>query len=354
MPISRQRREEAAAPPTATVSSEYLRLFAAGAQTRGLDVQPILTASGIDAAILGRRGARVAARKAAEVWKRSTKRLDDPLFGLTLFEKVPMGVMNLLDYVVISSAHVGDGLGRLARYAPLMGDAESLTLTVHGNEARFRFQNNGNDIPYPIEMIVGIFLRRSRFFFGPEWTVKRVCFAHPPLGPRATYDRICQVPISFDMPFTEVVFTRDLLALPIVGADPHLNAILAAEADVLLAPLASPPSAPSFIDTVKRVLEQGINERDLTLTRLADGLGISTRTLQRRLRAAGVTHRGLVRDVRQNVATRSLSTHASLGQIARSLGYSGTGAFQRAFKRWSGMTPGQVRRTRVGGRHGAR
>ena len=341
------------APPTATVSSEYLRLFAAGAQTRGLDVEPILTASGIDAAILGRRGARVAARKAAEVWKRSTKRLDDPLFGLTLFEKVPMGVMNLLDYVVISSAHVGDALGRVARYAPLMGDAESLTLTVHGNEARFRF-HNGNDVPYPIEMIIGVCLRRSRFFFGPEWTVKRVSFAHPPLGPRATYDRICQAPFFFDMPFTEVVFARELLALPIAGADPHLNAILAAEADALLAPLAPPSHAPSFIETVKRVLEHGIYERDLTLTRLADGLGISARTLQRRLRAAGVTHRGLVRDVRQNVATRSLSTHASLGQIARSLGYSGTGAFQRAFKRWSGMTPGQVRRTRVGGRQGAR
>ena len=347
MPISRQGRREPAAAPAATVSSEYLRLFAAGAETRGLDVEPILTAAGIDAAILGRRGARVGARKSVDVWKRSTRRLDDPLFGLTLFEKVPMGVMNLLDYVVISSPDVGDALGRLARYAPLMGNAERLALTVHGNEARFRV-HNGNDIPYPAEMIVGIFLRRSRFFFGPEWTVKRVCFAHAPLGPRATYDRICQAPIFFETPFTEVVFARELLALPMAGADPHLNAILGAEADALLAPLAPAGRAPSFIETVKRVLEHGIYERDLTLTRLADALGISARTLQRRLRAAGVTHRGLVRDVRQEVATRSLSTHASLGQIARSLGYSGTGAFQRAFKRWSGVTPGQVRRTRAG------
>jgi len=347
-PISRQAEGDTAAAPTATVSSEYLRLFAAGAEARGLDVEPIFTASGIDTAILGRRGARVGARKSVEVWKRTTKRLDDPLFGLTLFEHVPMGVMNLIDYLVISSANVGDGLGQVTRYAPLMGDAERLTLTVHGNEARFRF-HNGNDVPYPIDMIVGVFLRRSRFFFGPEWTIKRVCFAPPPLGPRATYDRICQAPIFFHMPFTEVVFARELLALPLAGADPHLHTVLSAEAAALLAPLAPQPRPPSFIETVKRVLEQGIYERDLTLTRLADALGISARTLQRRLRAAGVTHRGLVRDVRQAVATRSLSSHASLGQIALSLGYSGPGAFQRAFKRWSGVTPGQVRRTRAAG-----
>ena len=43
--------------------------------------------------------------------------------------------MYLMDYLVMSSADVGDALGRVARYAPLMSDAERLTLTVHGNEA---------------------------------------------------------------------------------------------------------------------------------------------------------------------------------------------------------------------------
>ena len=118
------------------------------------------------------------------------------------------------------------------------------------------------------------------------------------------------------------------------------------EADAALATLAPPAAPPSFVDTVKRVLEDGLEARDLTLTRLADHLGISARTLQRRLRAAGITHRGLVRGVREDLANRSLATRVSQGQIARTLGYSGPGAFQRAFKRWSGMTPGQHRRTR--------
>jgi AraC-like DNA-binding protein len=343
MSISRQ--------PAATVSSEYLRLFAGAAEARGLDVGPIFVASGIDPAIPGRRGARVAAGAAEEAWKRTTERLHDPLFGLTMAEAIPFGAMNLLDFLALSSANVGEGLEHVARYSPLMGDAERLTLTVSGNEARFGFDHI-NEVPYPIEMIVGIFARRARDLFGPSWTLERVSFAHAAQGPRAVYERICQTQVEFEAPFTEAVFSRDLLAAPMSGADARLNAILTAEAEAALAVLYPPVEAPSFIETVKRVLADGVHDNDLTLTRLAAQLAVSSRTLQRRLQAAGVTHRQLVRDVRQELAARSLATGVSQGRIARALGYSGAGAFQRAFKRWSGATPGQVRRG-SGGRTGA-
>jgi len=335
--------------PTATVSSEYLRVIVAGGEARGLDLRPIFMASGIDNAILGRRGARIGVGIVAEAWKRTTSVLGDPLFALTIAEGLPMGAISLIDYLVMSSADVAESLNRVARFAPLMNDAEQLTLTVQGNEAHFRF-HNGNGLPHPIEMVVGVFVRRTRALFGRSWSLRRVCFAHAPLGPQSTYERVLQAPVEFGMPFTEVVFARELLALPMSGADARLNAILTGEAEAALAAIAPTNGASSFIDAVKRVLEDGLYERHLTLTRLAEHLGVSTRTLQRRLRAAGVTHRGLVRAARQDRAAQSLATGASQGQIAHSLGYSGAGAFQRAFKRWSGMTPGQVRRKRTGSR----
>lgn len=338
-----------AAHGAATVSSDYLRMFAAGAEARGLDVAPIFAASGIDRTVLRHCGVRVAATAAMDVWARSTSALADPTFALTIGERLPLGQLNLIDYLAITSANVGDALGRVARYAPLMSDAERLTLSVHGHEARFRFHHR-NDVPYPIEMIVGVFLQRARSLHGPAWSVKRVSFAHAALGSRVTYDRICQAPIEFEAPFTEVVFERDLMTEAMAGANTRLNAIFAGEADAALTALKAHGRAPSFIATVRRALEEGLDQRDFTLTRLADQMGVSARTLQRRLRAAGLTHRGLVRDVRRDVATRSLAARVSKGQIARALGYSGAGAFQRAFKLWSGFTPAQGRRTATPGR----
>jgi AraC-like DNA-binding protein len=151
------------------------------------------------------------------------------------------------------------------------------------------------------------------------------------------------------MPFDEVVFSRDLMDHRMPGADPRLNRILTAQAEELLSTISPPPRPPTFVETVEQALVNGLAEGDVTLTRLADHLGLSARTVQRRLREMGVTHRSLVRTLRLEMAARSLmgagggGGEVSQGKIARALGYSGAGSFHRAFKSWAGVTPGQAR-----------
>jgi len=140
------------------------------------------------------------------------------------------------------------------------------------------------------------------------------------------------------------VFDRELLDLPMEGADPHLNAILTAQAEGLLATVFPPAPARSFAESIERALTNRLCVGDFTLVGLADHLGLGVRTLQRRLRAEGLTHRSLVRKLRHDLATRSLAGSGTQNQIARTLGYSGTGAFRRAFKAWSGMPPAKLRR----------
>ena len=71
---------------------------------------------------------------------------------------------------------------------------------------------------------------------------------------------------------------------------------------------------------IERTLKDGLAKGDLTLMRLANQMGLSVRTVQRRLRAAGLTHRELVRGLRHKLARQSLDAPISQGQIARSLG----------------------------------
>src|SRR5262249_17851045 len=137
---------------------------------------------------------------------------------------------------------------------------------------------------------------------------------------------------------------RDLLEMPQPGADSRLKNILIAQAEELLAMLAPPARPQSFVERVEQTLADGLADGDPSLTRGADRLQLSMRTVPRRLRAAGGTHRGVVRQLRLDLASRSLAgAKVSQRQLARALGYSGAGAFHRAFKRWSGLTPGQVR-----------
>jgi AraC-like DNA-binding protein len=203
-------------------------------------------------------------------------------------------------------------------------------------------------------MIVGFCTAKAREQFGPDWRLKHVSFAHPAHGCASVYEEKCGAPVYFEMPFTEIVFSRELLDLPMAGADPHLNAVLTEHADALLATiLPSPPRRP-FVAELEHLIRTGLDAGDFTLVRLADQVGMSARTVQRKLRDAGLTHRGLVRKVRQEVAARSLQAPVSQGRIARALGYSSPGAFQRAFKSWSGLTPAQVRTRRASRRRALR
>ena len=267
------------------------------------------------------------------------------MFGLHLIDTIPFGAGDLMDYVIRTSANVGEALLKCVHCAPLLSTADQLQLVVSGNQASMRV-HTVRDQPQPIELIISLFAERSRGHFGSSWSLKQVSFAHEALGPREAYDRVFQVPVRFGMPFTEAVFERDLLDMPMQASDPRLNAILTAQADELLATVPKSTAAPSFVETIKQALTSGLNIGDFTLNGLADHLGLGARTLQRRLRAEGLTHRSLVRRLRHEMAVRSLATPVTQNQIARTLGYSGTGAFQRAFKAWSGVSPAKLRRKR--------
>jgi AraC-like DNA-binding protein len=316
-----------------------------GAEGRGLNLAPIFASSGIDPTVLNRRGARVGLRAVDRVWSQLASRIDDPLFGLHMMDTIPFGAGDLMDYVIRTSANVGTALQNTLRCAPLLSTADHLQLVVAGSQASMRVHTL-RDQPWPIELILSMFAERARGHFGSSWSLKQVSFAHEALGPREAYDRVFQVPVRFGMPFTEAVFERELLEMPMEASDPRLNEILNAQADELLATVPQSTAQPSFVETIKRALTSGLSIGDFTLSGLADHLGLGARTLQRRLRAEGLTHRSLVRRLRHEMAVRSLATPVTQNQIARTLGYSGTGAFQRAFKAWSGVSPAKLRRKR--------
>ena len=82
------------------------------------------------------------------------------------------------------------------------------------------------------------------------------------------------------------------------------------------------------------------------IEQVAGQLGISVRTLQRRLREAGVTYSALVEQVRHDLACRKLeTTQLHVAEVARDLGFKDHSSFSRAFLRWTGMSPRAYRRS---------
>ncbi len=125
-------------------------------------------------------------------------------------------------------------------------------------------------------------------------------------------------------------------------SDPGLCVILDRYAEELLAKL---PQTNSIVDRVRQELSVGLRGGQVRLEAIAHTLEVEPRTLQRKLREAGISYQELLDEMRRELSIHYLKEeHISVYEVAFLLGFAETSAFHRAFKRWTGKTPSEFRR----------
>ena len=101
-----------------------------------------------------------------------------------------------------------------------------------------------------------------------------------------------------------------------------------------------------FIDSLRLILVLGITHGEFKIESIAQTVGIPTRTLQRQIEAHGTSFNKLLGEVRYKIARENLlKTNQKIQEISTKLGYSDHSHFVRAFRRWSGMTPREFRKS---------
>ena len=158
------------------------------------------------------------------------------------------------------------------------------------------------------------------------------------------YLKALSIPPNLGSKVLKVSFDAAVLSRPIVGSDTELGDILERQADLRMRMLPSPPArAASHAERVRDVLRDCLPDGVPTLEQVARKLGQSRRSLQRNLQHEGYSFSELVEEFRALVAQEQLRLGATAAEVALLLGYSEVSTFHRAFKRWTGKTPGQWR-----------
>jgi AraC-like DNA-binding protein len=144
--------------------------------------------------------------------------------------------------------------------------------------------------------------------------------------------------VEFDADADEIFFPASIASLPIVGRDTYLNKLLRRYAEEALA--CQPELRASNHSRVERIIPQLLPHGRAELSEVARQLGVSSRTLSRKLRDEGVTYAEILDKLRSALAKRYLSDRElPVSEIAWLLGYQEVSSFTHAFKRWTGMTP---------------
>ena len=311
----------------------------------GMDPATVLAEAGFDAALFDDPDHRISYLARGHLMAHCVARSACPHFGLLVGREAGLNSFGLVGLLAQSSPDVGTALRHLVRFFFLHARGAATTLQVDGNVARLGYdiyqpQAEANDQVGGGAVAVAFNVLRE--LCGPRWKPVEVRFAHRRPDDVGPFRRFFRVPLCFDAEQYAVVFAADWLTHSLPKADPALLSALQQQIDALAA-----RHGDDFPEQVRSMLHPALIAGQGSADQVAAIFSMHSRTLNRRLNAFGTRFRDLVEEARFEIARQLLSDSAMhLIQIAAMLDYADASAFTRAFRRWSGTTPGKWRATR--------
>jgi len=270
---------------------------------------------------------------------------DDPGLGLRIGVAALPDDENVVSLVAMHSPTLGEGLQRLARYKRLVCP-ERVSIEIKGGEARLRFEWLLATEPAPAIVTDLIFAGITNL--AQRGTMKPVKPLRLELNRRRANEKLLRnhfgCELRFDAPHDVLVFDEAALGLPMVHRNAQLHALLVPGLELAIG---QADHARTLIDDVRVALTETIVGDRPAIGTIAKSLGMSPRTMQRRLGELGTMYQEVLDDVRRHTARRLLAgTDLGIGEVAFLLGFEEVNSFTRAFHGWEGATPARWRMSR--------
>ena len=332
-------------PEQLTVSSLMVQNLKNYMHSQGKNFGEICAAAGIrqGAEFLSDSEARLPATDYLLLFLESEKASGDPFFGLNLGRETarsyPGG--SVLMHMMMNCPTVGEALDRFFRYHDLMADALRPCMRADGAYVflGWKSASPGLQPPRPMaETLLSFFAGILEFLGEGRIALHEVRFQYPAPSDLFQYLKRFSAPLLFDAPSSEVVMAKEHLALPVPLANSALLQTLEEFANKLLHRIYFSKTWSHRVG--ENLLSRLILGKAFNVDAIARDLGLSTRSLQARLKEEGGSYRRILDYVRQETAIKYMQDgKMTLCDIAFILGFSEQSAFNRAFKRWTGSNP---------------
>lgn len=330
-----------------TVSAGLVSGLIHYAGRRGADMPSLIAAAGLTTADLDDADALLPFIRYADAIRVAARMLADPAIALHYGEAVGMAELSVVGLIMEASATMGAAFGQLQRYGRLVvevddaGGGQRFQLTREGDRL-YLVDHRRDPNAFP-ELTEGAF---ARLTCGPRRFLTRqhvlgAEVTHPAPQYHGEYERVLGCPVRFDAPRNALELPLDIAGWPISPSPRYVFGALIGHAEELLTGQAV---ASSVRNRLEALLLPLLHHGDIDSTDMAAQLGFSRPTLFRRLRAEGTSYAAVVADLRRRLAIQYLrGRRVSVNETAYLVGFSEAAAFSRAFKRWTGQSPGALR-----------
>ncbi|CAL9373888.1 hypothetical protein SUDANB95_00915 [Actinosynnema sp. ALI-1.44] len=323
---------------TRTIAIHYVKAALRGARRHGHDVAGLLAAAGIPEALLADDRARVTPAQYSRLIQALWEVLDDEFMGFGP-QRSKRGTFPTMCLLAVHCSSLEDALRRGLAFYALFDVRPEMALGERGGVARFTLATEGVDDPdrFLVESLLVLWHRFSSWLIGRRIPLRGVELAYPEPPHAAEYHLIFGCPLRFGAPETVLAFDTRFLRMPVVQDEAALRRFLRNSPGELLS---RRDYGADFSSQVRRMLGGGV----VGLDNVAARLGVSAPTLRRKLAAEGTSFREVREQLLRDQAVASLVRGGeSVEELALRLGFSEASAFHRAFKRWTGNSPGAYR-----------
>jgi len=310
----------------------------------GIEPVSLLEAAGLTLAEIEPLDVPIHHTKVLALYREIRLRRPDLELGLMLGMSLSPDRMAMLGHAIAHAPTFGAALRDFMRFQKMLnGGVVTWSLTKSAGLASIHLTSQADlvDIPCVLEAPLAMVVMLARKLTGHTIVPQTVSFCHGSTGDGSKHRAFFGVPVRFLAPTNELVFASSVLDLPVLNGDnahySHLIDHMASRLNVT-----SQPQTTS--DMVHHYILRTIGTQAPRKTSVARGLGMSARTLLRRLHDEGTTFESIMEQTRRNLSVEYLSDRTmAITDVATRLGYAEPSSFFRAFARWFGCTPSEYR-----------
>lgn len=313
------------------------------ATAHGVSMEAITDATGLTLADCADLDARLPNEALPAIWRLITAANPDRAMSLQLASAAPASFLGALAYGAQFASDLRSALMTFVRYREVLSDLlhADLVEDEHPSSLRISHPMDALDDGAAAEVGIAMGARFVREIVKLDGLVE-VHFSHVPFGPQTAYTAWFGVPVLFEQDHNAMLFDTGTLDQRPPARDASLFAYIQAHLDLTSQRLA----APDKLARVRAEISHNAERSDYSAEGLARRMGMSLRVLQRFVGGHDTTVRALLDAARASNA-RELLSDRRLGveEVSFLLGYSEERAFRRAFKRLTGTTPAQFRKS---------
>jgi AraC-like DNA-binding protein len=329
-----------------TISSAAALWLIECVRQRGKPVKALFAAAGLDPAHLPTSDEHLAAERYLELWDAAMRLVDDPAFAVRAGASFDLGALGIFGFLAISCETLGDAYRRTVPMRSLYNVGASWELETRRDRLRLSWsawplKSKAAGARAMNEYQVAEMLAAMRQMTKQRLVPKRVAFTHEAADAGEAWRETFGVMPEFGADFCGFEADASWLSLQVRTGNAKLRDYFERQCTEVKAAFARDPP---FAAEVRQRLVASMNGERAGVREIARSLAMTERTLQRRLTDEGTGFTQVLDEVRREFAERYLARpHLSVGEVGWLTGFNDASSFFKAFRRWTGLTPGAWR-----------